>query len=425
MDPLKYYALGDRLHGPPGFPDPCPQASADAGLIVSVFCLSVVLAASVSRRSRREARALDRLRGPANAWEAVCWTLGFLALGLVPFVTLGEGHNALSAVINTALAARSQTGYQQFDTVGAASEHAAYLVLVNALTVVPVVAAYALIALRRSPMTTAILVVSLALGLLLTASGGGRTRFAWAVLPVALFCGVRAVETHNGKYLKLTMVAVVFTATVWGAQLQYRLQGWADVGEDGLDLRSGLQNDLAAELAFIAENYPHREPFYGGDGAFERALRPIPDLLLLFATSPIPRRLWPGKPIDASWADLNYLRTGADGLESTTNITATVMGRAYVNYGWFGVVEIGLLMGFLCRAVDRWLERSRGKPFHTLLGCCAGYYLFISARDLTPGWLYPLLFLAAAGFIAGLPRRRARGPSEIAIAAFGPRRRAA
>ncbi len=423
MDPLRYYLAGDRLHAPEGFPEPAAQAVADVGLLVSAFCLAVVLGARWVGPGRQPA-GRSWLRGPGSPREAVAWSAVLLILGMLPFVLLSEGPNPLRAIINTALAARSQTGYQQFDTVGAGAENAALLVLINALVLAPVVAGYGLVVLRPGAFSAAALVAIGGCGMVLAASGGGRTRFAWAVLPLALFCVFWAIENRSRRYLRVAMAALLATVLIWVAQRQYRLAGWSAWADEPLDIRAGLQNDLAAELALIVENFPHREPFYGGDSPLERAVRPLPDLALLFLSNPIPRRLWPGKPIDPSWADYNQLRTGADGLESTTNITATVMGRAYLNYGWFGVIEIGLAVGVLCRMVDRWIERSRGKPFHLLLGASGAYYLFISARDLAPGWLYPLVFLTAAGLVAGVFFRPAR-PGASAVRPRVHRRQAA
>lgn len=413
MDPLRYYFTGDRLHAPEGFAEPAAQTVAEVGLVVCAFCLAVVMGAWAVRPACQTAGP-RWLRGPASPGEAITWSAVLLILGILPFVLLGEGPDPLRAILNTALAARSQTGYQQFETVGAGSENAALLVLINALVLAPLVAGYGLAVLRPRPISAAVLVGIAVCGMVLSASGGGRTRFAWAVLPLALFCVLWAVENRNRRYLRYALAAVLATTVIWIAQRQYRLAGWSAWADDPLDIRAGLQNDLAAELVVIIENFPHREPFYGGDTPLERAVRPLPELAALFLSNPIPRRLWPGKPIDPSWADYNELRTGADGLESTSNITATVMGRAYLNYGWFGVIEIGLALGVLCRLIDRWIERCRGEPFHLLLGSCAAYYLFISARELSPGWLYPLLFLAAAGLLAELFFRSARsGTSSV------------
>ena len=78
-------------------------------------------------------------------------------------------------------------------------------------------------------------------------------------------------------------------------------------------------------------------------------------------------------------------------------------------YGWFGVVQIGFVLGLSWRFVDNLLTRSRIRrdADMMLVMSTLNAILFISCRDLTPGKFFPVLFLLLFIYVGRLTVRRA------------------
>ncbi|MEM9881566.1 MAG: O-antigen polymerase [Planctomycetota bacterium] len=131
-------------------------------------------------------------------------------------------------------------------------------------------------------------------------------------------------------------------------------------------------------------------------------IRPLPDTAIRFALHPIPRALWPGKPIDPVWLWYNEMVTGKSAEEKGTTVSTSLAAEWYVRYGIVGVVQGGLLFGFLLVGVELVIRRdpSRAMTVFIALGVLA--YLFRAFRNFNPANLVPV-FLAAI-FLAVLIR---------------------
>src|SRR5689334_21609110 len=87
---------------------------------------------------------------------------------------------------------------------------------------------------------------------------------------------------------------------------------------------------------------------------------------------------------------------GNDENAAGATICLNVAGGAYVCYGLPGVLQMGILYGWLCALVERCFRRANFRPAATLFGLGLLQYMFRSFRDLTPHDLYPLLIGAGA-----------------------------
>lgn len=412
MDPLKYYWTGSRLQSPPGFPPPSPEAFANVGLLTSLFCLVVVFVACIPMRKQERIGVLDRIRGPRTGREAVVWCTAFFLIGIVPFILLGN------ATITDVLLRGRAGGFLQFETTSSASTNAHILVLANFFIVSGTMAMYALLVLPSGAGTKLILGLQALLSFVFISSGGGRTRTGFILVTIGILATIYAVRRKRKQLLIWAGLLLLIAVTTFVIQLRYRDTGWATIGEEYKDSQSGFANDLALELAVIVSMFPETHPFINEPSFLERLVRPIPETFWLFVTSPIPRALWSGKPIDESFGPYNHIRMGCDGLYSGSNITPTIMGRAYMKYGLVGVIEIGLLVGLLWRWVERIMVRHNTVNFPILIACSLAYYLLQSTRDLTPGWLYPTIFLIASGLATDalnrlLTGRKSRYPKRV------------
>ena len=128
---------------------------------------------------------------------------------------------------------------------------------------------------------------------------------------------------------------------------------------------------------------------------------PLPDALWFLVIDPIPRILWPDKPVEqfALWysAMISHDNRGvATGGAQGTTVSSGAVGYWYFRYGPPGVVQGGLFYGFMMGLAERALRRAQGRPLKVLLSTGFAVFLFRSYRDLWWHNLYPILIGAAA-----------------------------
>jgi hypothetical protein len=120
-------------------------------------------------------------------------------------------------------------------------------------------------------------------------------------------------------------------------------------------------------------------------------IRPIPESIFWFLIGPIPRALWHDKPIDefGPWYS-NFITGESSGAYGTT-VSGGAVGGWYFQYGPFGVVNAGLIYGWLMGVTERSLQRARGRPTSILFSLCIATFMFRSYRDLWWQALYPIM----------------------------------
>jgi oligosaccharide repeat unit polymerase len=138
--------------------------------------------------------------------------------------------------------------------------------------------------------------------------------------------------------------------------------------------------------------------------------------------NPIPRYLWPGKPVSDAGLLLAISRGEVSPETGEAYLTRSpgLIGEMYWNFGIFGVIGLSLLGGYLTRAWDRILE-VQPRSFVLFLIYCSGLaILFLSGRSFSMSALYGLLALYLMMYLFGLTTRRTRE----AAPAVGPDARA-
>ena len=124
-------------------------------------------------------------------------------------------------------------------------------------------------------------------------------------------------------------------------------------------------------------------------------IRPLPQTVYDFLVGFVPRPLWPGKPVNeiAVWYSRAVTGEKQDLEEKgITGVSRGLVGHWYFPYGWPGVIEGGLLFGWLLVVGERALLMNLHRPLTVLM--VLGYltFLFRSFRDITYNWAYPLVF---------------------------------
>ncbi|MFA5909841.1 MAG: O-antigen polymerase [Vicinamibacterales bacterium] len=181
--------------------------------------------------------------------------------------------------------------------------------------------------------------------LLFLSTGGGRRVIAVTV-GAALMVWIQANPGLRVKNFLVVGFGVI--ALAWTAQfiLNIRSGGYEQYLERGSEYDYLHVDDNFLRLAQVIEFLPSRVPF-------------VRHRQLVFTlVRPIPRILWPGKPISPGF-DLPT-EIGMKGVSLSTSI----IGEWYISYGWFAVVFGGWLHGRLAAmaCVLRDIGNQAGNP---------------------------------------------------------------
>ena len=259
---------------------------------------------------------------------------------------------------------------------------------------------------------------------LLAIGSGTRGYVVFFTLPVIVLVfiktEIRAARTGGinvlgygigAAVLFLVLVAIQFQGTFRNTREAYR-----DIAK--LDLTKNQGNHMFTEGLLAYTLVPKVLPFTKDTFPGASIVRPLPDVVIRFATGWIPRALWTNKPGFDDWA-LLYNKMMSGGTAANTGgatICLSVSTGAYVYYGIPGVIQTGLLYGWLCVLVERGFRRANLRPAATLFVLGLFQYMFRCYRDLTPHDLYPLLFGAGAMAILVVLSRPLFGSDESAQA---------
>lgn len=307
----------------------------------------------------------------------------FIFLSLIPFFLFGTGNFIDNFFLN--IAGRS-SGYVAFATAGLGTQSPVISLFAQTI-VISVILLF--IYSRNKTNLFKLFVIFLSLVLFaLYVSLGGRSGPVTAILTLGILWYLKRTKPLTGFVIPFL---AVITSIILIFQINFRSSGNLD---DGFSRSIAVGSELNRELAFIASHYGEKEEFIVSNDIISSTILPIYDTIILLITNPIPRILWKEKPIDESYAPYNYLRVGSSGFEQDTNITPTVPGRFYMKYGLIGVMEAGILVGFLWSWTNIYIRKYKKEPILLLtIPVFCSCLLFAATRELSAGRIYPLLFL--------------------------------
>ena len=176
--------------------------------------------------------------------------------------------------------------------------------------------------------------------------GGGR-RLVGVTVGAAILVWVQAQETINVRKLTIAAIAVVGLLAAMQFMLNIRNLGYQEFsfrGESEYDYLHVDDNFL--RLAQVIELVPAEYPYLQFGQLWFTIIRPVP------------RVLWPGKPVDPGF-DLPT----ALGLKGVS-LSTSIIGEWYLSFGWLAVVFGGWLHGRLARSINalRDVEDFRSNP---------------------------------------------------------------
>jgi hypothetical protein len=174
-----------------------------------------------------------------------------------------------------------------------------------------------------------------------------------------------------------------------------------DVKSSELASRTAERTSLLTQVAHVVEMCPSQVPFQNGQTYY-----------YLLVTL-IPRFLWPEKP---SVSEANQFYQVAFGLTDVRNLQSTSiavgsLAEAYINFGWFGVVFIMLLIGVALRIYE---EAFVGNQSNVLLLAIGAALLpgFLAIEGQLAQYMGGMVQQVVLSFLVFLPitkRRRALG----------------
>ncbi|MGD0462311.1 MAG: hypothetical protein ABSB74_07460 [Tepidisphaeraceae bacterium] len=236
--------------------------------------------------------------------------------------------------------------------------------------------------------------------------GGARGEFLFTVLPVVVLVFLKYMLKAADRLRKFSPRAILYSAVflffmlfVVQVQGNYRSSGLQGADVLGTNLFQSLGNEMFSDGLLGYEYYGETFPFANANFPGATVIRPIPDVVERFAIGWIPRALWNSKPgIDTAsqWYNQQISGGTADtdpnsGQAKGGTVTPSIAAGAYNAYGVPGVIEMGLLFGWLCKLSEEVLWVNLRRPLSVMFALGIAAWLFRCFRDLTPHDLYPLL----------------------------------
>jgi len=228
---------------------------------------------------------------------------------------------------------------------------------------------------------------------------GARGGLVFMALPVALLLFVK-YNAHAAKLLKRFSVKAVLTTAVFsfvmliGIQIQgsFRGEGFKAAELEEVNVFQNQGNSMFSEGLLGYQSFPELFNFTDDTYPASTIIQPIPDVIYRWAIGWIPRVLWHGKPgINEAAQWYNKTLSGGTAVNTTGGtIAASTSAAAYMSYGFAGVIEMGLLFGWLCKLAEHMLWATLDRPLAMLFSLGFATYLIRSFRDLTPHDFYPL-----------------------------------
>ena len=226
---------------------------------------------------------------------------------------------------------------------------------------------------------------------------GIRGEILYMVLPAAGLLYLRyqsAAAVFIGRYglraylLPVILLAVSLVAVQFVAVFRTRTYVNAELSE--VSVLSLQGNNMFSESLLGFSRVGEIERPFSNTFPGASIVRPIPDTIVKFFITPIPRALWEGKPIDPAEEWYNKLVYGHH-YQGSGNVAHGAAGYWYFRYGTIGLLQGGLLLGWLLAVTERSIRESGGRLMSLLLGLAVAVWLFRCFRGFSFVTLHPVL----------------------------------
>jgi hypothetical protein len=145
--------------------------------------------------------------------------------------------------------------------------------------------------------------------------------------------------------------------------------------------------------------------------------RPIEGLLM-----PIPRSLFPLKPVDQTAEEFNLfyqnVRLGMNTSEVVMGCSPGLIGRELIKYGYLGPITLLFWLGLILGLADRLYTAGSASDFHRIFAASILAFYVAQARDWAGVWFIP--FLPALVIFFFLARHAKSARLEVAASPRQP-----
>lgn len=366
-------------------------------LCVAIF-LTMVSVGYMLPPFRLIANAFARISEPSNGKRIYPVTIFLYLIGVIPILYYSGG--SLNTFVQILLAGYNwgvDAGWRR----GALGSEVDYLftIFFLILNATPFLALWLLKKVSLNSLQKATLVwIILSVSLFYFFSGGRRI-FAFQVLGLLLYL-YNAAPSHKRKtWGALFVLALFFLLVAMQVQVQFRVEGFSDVDLATVETRfDHLHRDNIFFWMLTAVNLmPDQYPFTSE----------IPFVELFI--HPIPRFLWPEKPINEGFPFLNWGDYGA-------TLAISIIGQFYIAQGLLGVVIAGLCYGWAARNWDQLIRMAPDGSVRSLIYYMGGLLFFVvgirNFGEIVTQWYSIGFVILLFHFLGRFKRiRRTQGPA--------------
>ena len=258
------------------------------------------------------------------------------------------------------------------------------------------------------PRWPRILAIVIALPLIILSS----TRFVWGYMALPALLMLVAPARHSSMpWRRSRSLAIILASFVF---LMTMLQGATRT----IGFKQYFMGQDEAEISLIESGFYGHEHFSAMlmaidlvDQNGEFFMEPM---LPFFITHFIPRALWPDKTYSETWQYYNAIITQGHAF----NVTPSVTGQYYMNWGFFGVFFVGGLFGWYAKIAEAWFTRLDFQQQMFSATVCGLFlsFIFLSFRMLYPLYFaYPLFGFLAYWFLSSPLPRQAMVQSQVGM----------
>lgn len=229
-------------------------------------------------------------------------------------------------------------------------------------------------------------IIAFSFFIFLSIDSGTRSLSMLALLPsISIFLVFKSMKVSNLKLVSSISIIAVLIFILLQLQLFIRTGVFNDTYEIEYAMANlltlGGSIDYFIETIFsvlIVPNYHNY--FYEFD-------------LIYFTTFPIPRFIWPDKPVTEIVWFYTMERWGQDIFSGAGNIFPGLVGQYYMSFGYIGPFLIGAIFAFIGRIIDRriYVAKLSKALFSLSVYLMYAVWLFVSFRYFSPGFLFPVL----------------------------------
>jgi oligosaccharide repeat unit polymerase len=353
----------------------------------------------------RIARRFGRRR-PAIRFGTLA-VLSTIALVCLLFYVIASGGPA--EAIRVALGSRTVTGAWERQAYEGTALTALNVVFVSGLLASGTIAAsYSLMLGSNSPKPvfriSLVIIAVIAIGWIALSTGtrsyllmGGGPAFLLLLRRIKKDPLEQGSRSNRAVVIAVLIIGALVLTIGANAQRKYRYE--AEI-EDGVSFEIDDNNML--KMAALAFAIQEKEDRFIYDSA-----------LLHIISGPIPRAIWANKPVMESMFVFTRWVWGRDTTETGGNTLPSLVGQYYMNWGWPGILEIGLVLGLLLRFCDQLFAASEGYSGVRLGTVALAMYLFVSTRMLSFAFFAPMGVTVLLATLVTRVRLRSRRSSAM------------